>query len=68
MAGQLITIVYSRVSTDAKECDGTSLDTQERDSQEYAEANGWTQLVSIKDTASGASLDRPGIERSRFLL
>ena len=30
MAGQLRTIVYSRVSTDAQERDGTSLDTQER--------------------------------------
>jgi len=39
MAGQLRTIVYSRVSTDAQERDGTSLDTQERASQEYVEAN-----------------------------
>ena len=68
MAGQLRTIVYSRVSTDAQERDGTSLDTQERASQEYVEANGWTLVGSIRDTASGASLDRPGIERLRFLL
>ena len=32
------------------------------------EANGWTLVGSIRDTASGASLDRPGIERLRFLL
>ena len=68
MAGQLRTIVYSRVSTDAQERDGTFLDTQERASQEYVEANGWTLVGSIRDTASGASLDRPGIERLRFLL
>ena len=30
MAGQLRAIVYSRVSTDAQERNGTSLDTQER--------------------------------------
>ena len=68
MAGQLRTIVYSRVSTDAQERDGTSLDTQERASQEYVEANGWTLVESIRDSASGASLDRPGIERLRSLL
>ena len=57
MAGQLRTIIYSRVSTDAQERDRTSLDTQERASQEYVEANGWTLVGSIRDTASGASLD-----------
>ena len=35
MAGQLRAIVYSRVSTDAQERDGTSLDTQEQASQEF---------------------------------
>ena len=68
MAGQLRTIVYSRVSTDAQERDGTSLDNQERASQEYVESNGWTLVESIRDTASGAGLDRPGIEKLRFLL
>ena len=58
-------VVYSRVSTDAQERDGTSLVTQERASQEYIDANGWTLLESIMDTASGYSLDRPGIERIR---
>jgi len=32
------------------------------------EANGWTLVESIRDSASGASLDRPGIERLRLLL
>ncbi len=68
MAGQLRAIVYSRVSTDVQERDGTSLVTQERASQEYVEADGWTLLESIRDTASGYSLDRPGIERVRQLL
>jgi len=68
MAEQLRAIVYSRVSTDAQERDGTSLDTQESASQEYVGANGWMLLESIRDTASGSSLDRPGIERLRLLL
>ena len=68
MAGQLRAIVYSRVSTDAQERDGTSLDTQERASQEFVSASGWELVESIRDTASGSSLDRPGIERLRTLL
>ena len=31
-------------------------------------ASGWTLLESIRDTASGSSLDRPGVERLRLLL
>ena len=61
-------LVYSRVSTDAQERDGTSLDTQERECVEYAQAKGWTVVECIKDTASGSHLDRPGIERVRQLL
>ena len=68
MAGQLRAIVYSRVSTDAQEREGTSLVTQERASQEYVDANGLALVESIRDTASGYSLDRPGIERVRQLL
>ena len=61
-------LIYSRVSTDAQERDGTSLDTQERECREYAQAKGWTVVECIKDTASGSHLDRPGIERVRQLL
>ena len=61
-------VVYSRVSTDAQERDGTSLDTQERACVEYAQAKGWAVVECIKDTASGSNLDRPGIERVRQLL
>ncbi len=68
MANQLRAIVYSRVSTDAQERDGTSLVTQERASHDYVDTDGWTLLESIRDTASGYSLDRPGIERVRQLL
>ncbi|MEE3005910.1 MAG: recombinase family protein [Chloroflexota bacterium] len=68
MERQLRAVVYSRVSTDAQEHDGTSLDTQERASQEYVAGNGWIPMESIRDTASASSLDRPGIERLRLLL
>jgi site-specific DNA recombinase len=61
-------LVYSRVSTDAQERDGTSLDTQERACVEYAQAKNWTVVECITDTASGSNLERPGIERVRQLL
>ena len=60
MAGHIRAVVYSRVSTDAQERDGTSLDTQERACEEHVSANGWVLVESIRDTASGSSLDRPG--------
>jgi site-specific DNA recombinase len=61
-------IVYSRVSTDAQERDGTSLDTQERACLDFARQQGWRVVEAIRDAASGFSLDRPGIERVRRLL
>ena len=61
-------IVYARVSTDAQEREGTSLETQERECIEYAEAAGWAVTRIIRDVASGASLDRPGIEQVRRVL
>ena len=61
-------IVYSRVSTDAQERDGTSLDTQERACVDFARAQGWLVIESVRDAASGFSLDRDGIERMRELL
>ncbi|MBM4414970.1 MAG: recombinase family protein [Chloroflexi bacterium] len=60
-------VLYSRVSTDAQERDGTSLDTQERASVEYAAAKGWTVVERVSDTASGFTLDRTGIDRVREL-
>src|SRR6476619_4252906 len=61
-------IVYSRVSTDAQERDGTSLDTQERACLAFARAQGWRVVDAIRATARGYSLDRPGMERVRRLL
>src|SRR3954467_1779764 len=61
-------ITYARVSTDAQERDGTSLDTQERACLDFARQQGWVVIESIRDVASGFSLDRDGIERVRELL
>jgi site-specific DNA recombinase len=61
-------IVYSRVSTDAQERDGTSLETQERACLELGQTAGWLTLDCIRDSASGYSLDRPGIARVRSLI
>ena len=61
-------LVYSRVSTDAQERDGTSLDTQERACVEYVESQGMLVVERLTDTASGYTLDRPGIEQARRLL
>ncbi len=61
-------IVYSRVSTDAQERDGTSLDTQERACLKFGQDRSWHVVESIRDTASGYTLDRPGIARLRRLI
>ena len=61
-------LVYSRVSTDAQERDGTSLATQERACLEQAEASGWLVVVCLPDPASGFSLEQPGFWRRRHLL
>lgn len=66
--GIVRSLVYSRVSIDSQERDGTSLDTQERAGVEYAEPQSWHVVECIRDTATGASLDRPGIERVRQML
>ena len=61
-------IIYSRVSTDAQERDGTSLDTQERACAEYATEQGWEIVRRIRDTDSGALLEREGLTELREAL
>ena len=55
-------VIYCRVSTDAQERDGTSLETQERACVEVAAANGWTVTGTHKDTTSGFTLERAGLD------
>lgn len=61
-------ITYARVSTDAQERDGTSLDSQEEACAELATERGWTVVRRLRDAASGFYLDRDGIEELRGLL
>ena len=61
-------LVYCRVSTDAQERDGTSLDTQEQAAIEAARRSGYSVTETVRDTASGFTLERSGIEHVRRLL
>ena len=61
-------IIYSRVSTDAQERDGTSLDTQERACVDHALDQGWEVVRRIRDTDSGALLEREGLTDLREAL
>lgn len=62
------TVIYLRVSTDAQERDGTSLDSQHEACIAYAQQHGWQVLDVIREAASGYSLDRDGLDRLRSLL
>src|SRR4051812_2241415 len=61
-------VVYSRVSTDPQESDGTSLDTQERAGVDFCARGNWPVVERIRDAASGFTLDRAGVGRLRQLL
>jgi site-specific DNA recombinase len=61
-------VIHCRVSTDAQERDGTSLDTQQQECRAFALNAGWTVIDCISDTASGFSLERPGLDRVRRLV
>ncbi len=61
-------IIYSRVSTDAQERDGTSLDTQERARDEVAADRGWRVVRRIREAASGGMLERDGLDELREAL
>lgn len=61
-------IVYTRVSTDAQERDGTSLETQERACVQLATQRGWDVVRCIRDAASGGALERDGLEELRGML
>ena len=50
-------IIYVRVSTDAQERDGTSLDTQERACRERTHARGWTVLEIIRPNKFGSTVE-----------
>ena len=53
--------IYRRISTDEAN-QPHSLTAQETDCRRYLEARpGWTEVANIADSASGGSIDRPGL-------
>lgn len=61
-------MTYARVSSDVQERDGTSLDTQERACTDFARDHGWEVVRSIRDTESGATLERAGMAELRRMI
>jgi site-specific DNA recombinase len=59
-------LIYTRVSTRAQDDpDRTSHDSQRDHCRALAEQHGWEVVEEIRDTASGYTLDRPGMDRVR---
>lgn len=61
-------VIYTRVSTERQDRDGTSPETQEADCRSYAEAHDYEVVAVLHDAASGASLERPKMAALRALL
>src|SRR5215207_423467 len=62
-------IFYARVSTDEQARSGYSLAQQLEALREYAAREGYEDLEVVKDAGqSGASLERPGMDRVRDLV
>lgn len=61
-------LAYLRVSTEAQGDSGLGLDAQRVAIEEAACHRGWTVVDWITDTASGKSLDRPGIQEALLRL
>jgi site-specific DNA recombinase len=62
-------ILYARVSTDEQARSGYSLAQQNEALREYAAREGYEVLEEVEDPGqSGASLERPGMDRVRDLV
>jgi site-specific DNA recombinase len=62
-------ILYARVSTDEQARSGYSLTQQMEALREYANREGYKILEEVMDPGqSGASLERPGMDRVRDLV
>jgi site-specific DNA recombinase len=57
--------IYTRVSTDRQEEEGTSLDTQEDRARAHCEARGYAVAGVYRETYSGFELRRPQLDRLR---
>lgn len=68
-AKRLLAILYARVSTDEQARSGYSLAQQLEALREHAEREGYEVLEEVSDPGqSGASLERPGMDRVRDLV
>lgn len=47
-------VIYCRVSTDAQEREGTSLDSQEADCRAYAAQQGWTVVAALRSAPAAS--------------
>ena len=62
-------ILYARVSTDEQAKNGYSLAQQIEAPRSYANREGYEVLEEVQDPGqSGASLERPGMDRVRYLV
>ena len=61
-------VIYCRVSIDAQERDGTSLQTQLDNSLKYCQSKGYEVYRCFSETYSGLSLERPELNRLRELV
>jgi site-specific DNA recombinase len=67
--GPMKAILYARVSTDEQARSGFSLAQQLEALREYAAREGYEVLEEVSDPGqSGASLERPGMDRVRDLV
>src|SRR5207249_3526626 len=60
--------IYCRVSTDAQERDGTSLESQARECLGYVDRLGGMVITVVREAASGYTLDRSGLSEVRRLI
>jgi len=60
--------IYCRVSTDAQEREGTSLQTQLDNSLKYCQSKGYEVYSRFSEAYSGLSLERPELNRLRELV
>jgi site-specific DNA recombinase len=61
-------VIYARVSSLDQADNGTSLESQATACQKYAEQNGYSVVETFKESKSGASLDRPLLDRVREMV
>lgn len=64
----MVAIVYGRASTSRQEREGMSIPEQIRLGRERAVSLGAAEIIEITDAVSGATLDRPGLNKAREII